>query len=80
MFGERSILMVTGGVEMRRVIPLNDEDGSRTVAYLDPPGKAGEDRVEVIFDVDHNRTLRVTVTDLLTNRVLLHNVPVVELR
>ncbi len=80
MFGERSILMVNGGVELRRVIPLNDEDGSRTVAYLDPPGKAGEDRVEVVFDVDRNRTLRVTVTDLLTNRVLLHNVPVVELR
>ena len=54
MFGERSILMVNGGPRCG-VIPLNDEDGSRTVAYLDPPGKAGEDRVEVIFDVDHNR-------------------------
>ena len=80
MFGDRAILMVEGGLELRRVVPLNDEDGARTVAYLDPPGKAGEDRVEVLFEVDRNRTLRVTVTDLLTKKVLLRNVPVVELR
>lgn len=80
MFGGRAILMVDGAIELRQVIPLNDEDGSRTVAQLDPPGKAGEDRVEVLFDVDANRTLRVTVTDLLTHRVLLENAPVVELR
>jgi molecular chaperone DnaK (HSP70) len=80
MFGGRAILMVDGAIELRQVIPLNDEDGSRTVAQLDPPGKAGEDRVEVIFSVDANRTLRVTVTDLLTHRVLLENAPVVELR
>jgi molecular chaperone DnaK (HSP70) len=80
MFGERAILMVDGAVELRQVVALNDEDGSRTVAYLDPPGKAGEDRVEVEFDVDRNRTLRVSVTDLLTGEELLHEVPVVELR
>ncbi len=80
MFGERAILMVDGTVELRQVVALNDEDGSRTVAYLDPPGKAGEDRVEVVFDVDRNRTLRVSVTDLLTGDELLHEVPVVELR
>lgn len=80
MFGERAILMVDGGIELRHVVALNDEDGSRTVAHLDPPGRAGEDRVEVVFDVDRNRTLRVTVTDMMTNRVLLHNAPVVELR
>jgi hypothetical protein len=80
MFGERAILMVDGAVELRQVVALNDEDGSRTVAYLDPPGWAGEDRVEVVFDVDRNRTLRVSVTDLLTGEELLHEVPVVELR
>jgi molecular chaperone DnaK (HSP70) len=80
MFGERAILMVDGAVELRQVVALNDEDGSRTVAYLDPPGRAGEDRVEVVFDVDRNRTLRVSVTDLLTGEELLHEVPVVELR
>lgn len=80
MFGERAILMVDGGIELRHVVALNDMEGSRTVAHLDPPGRAGEDRVEVVFDVDQNRTLRVSVMDLLTNKELLHNAPVVELR
>ncbi len=80
MFGDRAILMVDGALEMRRVMPLNDEDGSRTVARLDPPGKAGEDRVEVEFDVDQNRMLRVTVHDIQQKKHLLRNVPVVELR
>lgn len=79
MFGDRAILMVEGGLELRRVVPLNDDDGARTVAYLDPPGKAGEDRVDVVFDVDQNRTLRVTVLDLQTKKELLRSVPVVEL-
>ncbi|NDJ54675.1 MAG: Hsp70 family protein [Chloroflexi bacterium] len=81
MFGDRSIFMVEeGGTEIRQVNPLNDEDGSRTVAVLNPPGKAGEDRVDVLFDVDQNRTLRVTVTDLANKKILLKNTPVVELR
>jgi molecular chaperone DnaK (HSP70) len=80
MFGDRAILMVEGGLELRRVVPLNDQDGSRTVAYLDPPGRANEDRVEVAFDVDKNRMLRVTVTDLLARKHLLRSTPVVELR
>jgi molecular chaperone DnaK (HSP70) len=80
MFGDRAILMVDGGVELRRIVPMNDRDGARTVAYLDPPGKAGEDRIEVAFNVDRDRTLRVTVLDLLTKKEILHSVPVVELR
>jgi molecular chaperone DnaK (HSP70) len=80
MFGDRAILMVEGSWELRQVVALNDEDGSRTVAHLDPPGKAGDDRIEVIFEVDQNRTLLVTVTDLLSKKVLLRRTPVVELR
>jgi hypothetical protein len=33
----------------------------------------------VAFQVDDNRTLRVTVNDLKTKKTLLYNVPVVEL-
>jgi molecular chaperone DnaK (HSP70) len=79
MFGDHAILMVEGARELRQVEPMNDEDGSRTVARLNPAGKAGEDRVEVAFQVDDNRTLRVTVNDLKTKKTLLYNVPVVEL-
>jgi hypothetical protein len=72
--------MVEGGPELRRIVALNDEDGARTVAHLDPPGRAGEDRVKVVFNVDHNRTLRVTVSDLQSGRLLLRDAAVVELR
>jgi molecular chaperone DnaK (HSP70) len=80
MFGGRAIVMVDGVIDIQRVVPMNDDEGSRTMAYLDPPGKAGEDRIEVEFNVDNNRALRVSVLDLLTEKVLLHSVPVVELR
>ncbi len=80
MFGDRAILVVDGSVELRRIVALNDEDGARTVARLDPPGRAGEDRVQVAFNVDPNRTLRVTVLDLSTGHLLLDEAPVVELR
>lgn len=79
MLGERAIFLVEGSFESRQIVPLNDEDGARTVARLDPPGKAGEDRVEVIFTVDKNRTLRVTVTDIKSKKTLLKDIPVVEL-
>ena len=80
MFGSRAILMVEGGLELRKVVPLNDDDHSRVVAWLTPPGKAGDDRVDISFTVDENRTLRVTVCDLLTSKELLREFPVVELR
>jgi molecular chaperone DnaK (HSP70) len=80
MFGDHAILMVEDGVELRRVVPLNDEDGARTVAHLTPPGIPGVDRVKAKFDVDRNRMLRVTVIDIETERTLLRDAAVVELR
>ncbi len=80
LFGNRIILMVEGSTEVRRVVALNAEGDARTVAHLTPPGRAGEDRIRVRFNVDLNRTLHVTVMDLLTNQMLLDDVPVVELR
>ena len=40
---------------------LNDKDGSRSIAELDPPGEPGRDRVKVQFQVDKKRFLRITV-------------------
>ena len=80
IFGTRTILMVDGDSDSIQVRPLNEGEGSRTLAHLDPPGIRGVDRVKVKFNVDKNRTLRVTVFDLLTKNTLLQNVPVVELR
>jgi len=41
------------------------------VAHLEPPGKTGFDRIEVIFEVSQQRVLLVTVKDLLTRQILV---------
>lgn len=61
------------------VQPLNDKDGARSIAKLDPLGFPGSDRIKLLFQVDADRFLRVTVEDLLTHRTLLNNQIVVQL-
>lgn len=56
-----------------QVQPLNDRDGARTIAQLTPGGYPGSDRIKVLFEVDAQRFLRMTVEDLLTNQTLLQN-------
>ncbi|ASC73437.1 Chaperone protein dnaK3 [Halomicronema hongdechloris C2206] len=62
------------------VQPLNDRNGRRTIARLEPPGVPGCDRIRVQFWVDADRRLCITVDDLLTHETLLRNQPVVQLR
>jgi molecular chaperone DnaK (HSP70) len=61
------------------VQPLNDREGARTLAVLDPLGTPGSDRIKLQFTVDAQRFLCVTVEDLLTRRILLEEQPVVQL-
>lgn len=58
---------------------LNDTDSGRTIATLTPPGFPGSDRIRVLFSVDAERFLRMTVEDLLTTETLLDNQVVVQL-
>jgi molecular chaperone DnaK (HSP70) len=58
---------------------LNDRDGSRTIAQLDPLGNPGRDRLKLLFSVDSQRHLRITIEDLLTQKTLLNNYIVVDL-
>jgi molecular chaperone DnaK (HSP70) len=62
-----------------QVQPLNDHPDARSIAKLTPPGYPGSDRIKVLFWVDRERFLRITVEDLLTTRTLLDNRPVVQL-
>jgi molecular chaperone DnaK (HSP70) len=62
-----------------QVQPLNDTDSARTLANLDPPGYPGSDRIKLLFQVDGDRFLRVTVEDLLTARTLLEEQVIVRL-
>ncbi|MEG4631626.1 hypothetical protein QUB56_18860 [Microcoleus sp. AR_TQ3_B6] len=46
---------------------------------MTPPGYRGSDRIKVLFRVNEQRFLRITVEDLLTNENLLEDKPVVQL-
>lgn len=63
-----------------QVQALNDREGARTIARLSPPGHPGSDRLKVLFQVDSNRSLRMTVDDLLTDERLLDYKVVAQLR
>jgi molecular chaperone DnaK (HSP70) len=62
-----------------QVQPLNDREGARSIAQLDPPGFPGSDRIKVLFRVDEGRSLRITVEDLLTQDVLVTDQVVAQL-
>lgn len=76
--GDRLVTRSLSG-SSAQVQALNDREGARSVAELEPPGAPGSDRVKVQFQVDEQRFLRITVEDLLTDRVLLEDQPVVQL-
>ncbi len=59
--------------------PLNDNEGGKTIARLNPQGTPGSDRIKVLFMVDEQRSLKITVEDLLTNEILLDNAMVASL-
>ena len=63
----------------KQVQPLNDREGARTIAQLTPSGYPGSDRIKVLFQVDKQRLLRMTVEDLLTNQALLQDQVVAQL-
>ena len=60
------------------IMPLN-ADKPLTVR-LKPHGNVDEDRIKAVFTVDERRQLRVTVTDLHKNKVLLKDKVVTTLR
>ena len=65
--------------ETAAAVPLNDREGARTIATLTPPGFPGSDRIRILFSIDADRYLRMTVEDLLTSETLMRNQVVVQL-
>ena len=59
--------------------PLNDREGARTIARLDPVGNPGSDRLKLSFNINSLRYLCITVEDLLTQQSLLNNYIVAKL-
>ena len=59
--------------------PLNDTEGGRSIAQLDPPGNPGSDRLKLLFSINADRYLCITIEDLLTQKSLLNNYIVAKL-
>lgn len=76
--GDRLVTRRLDSTQMQ-VQPLNDREGGRSIARLDPPGFPGSDRIKILFRVDEQRFLRITVEDLLALQTLVDDQPVVQL-
>ena len=76
--GDRLITRPLGDTQAP-VQPLNDTEGGRTIAQLNPPGNPGRDRIEIQFRIDDRRFLRITVEDLLTLETLLDDRAAIQL-
>ncbi len=76
--GDRLVTSKLGSDTMV-VKSLNDRDGARTLAQLAPLGNPGSDRIKLLFSVDRQCYLRVTVEDILTQQTLLENQVLIKL-
>ena len=76
--GDRLITR-TAATKNTTVQPLNDSDYGRSIARLDPPGNPGSDRLKLLFSVNTERYLCITIEDMLTRETLLNNYIVAKL-
>ncbi len=74
--GDRLIMR---NLESRQTTVKALNNQASNIAQLDPPGRPGSDRIKVMFSVNRSRFLCITVEDLLTQRTLVSDQPVVQL-
>ncbi|ELS33459.1 MULTISPECIES: Hsp70 family protein [Pseudanabaena] len=67
-------------VQRKSADPDNDPEADhQCVARLEPLGQLGSDRISVKFEIDDRRVLIATISDLLTDRVLIDRKAIVKL-
>ncbi len=76
----QAVFVAQAGESGEQIIPLNEGDAVKSLIKLDPPGQPGQNRLKASFMIDDRRQLRLTVTDIQTNTVLLKDTPLVSLR
>lgn len=76
----QAVFVAQANSSAQQIIPLNEEGALSILAKLDPKGKPGEERIKALFSIDERRRLRLTVTDLKTNKQLLDDAVVATLR
>ncbi|MCA9912910.1 MAG: Hsp70 family protein, partial [Anaerolineae bacterium] len=64
----------------QRISIMNESTVLEQLAQLNPPAQPGDPRLKVDFTVDDRRRLRMSVFDMLKNKILLDNVVVVTLQ
>jgi len=78
--GDQAVFVAQAAEGGQQIVALNEAEAVSMLAKLDPPAQPGQDRLKAAFSVDDRRQLRVTVTDIKSNKTLLEDVPVVTLR
>ncbi len=76
----QAVFVAQANQSAQQIVPLNEKGALNILAKLDPSGKAGEDRIKAEFSIDDRRRLRLTVTDIKTNKEILHDAVIVTLR
>lgn len=76
----QAVFVAQANQSAQQIVPLNEEGALKILAKLDPTGSPGEDRIKAEFSIDDRRRLRLSVTDLKTNKALLHDEVVATLR
>jgi molecular chaperone DnaK (HSP70) len=76
----QAVFVAQANSSAQQIIPLNEDGALNILATLDPKGKPGAERIKAQFSIDDRRRLRLTVTDLKTNKQLLNDAVVVTLR
>lgn len=72
--------MTSKGVSQKEVYrSLESHHEEVCLAYLDPPGMLGMDRLCVDFEVNENRLLLATVKDLFTDKILVEKQAIAKL-
>jgi len=75
--GRMSSRQFQGTIDYRS---LDTQHQAVCVAHLNPPGRAGEDRIEVTFEVNAQRTLLANVRDLRSGQWLVYQGAVARLQ
>jgi hypothetical protein len=76
----QAVFVAQASSSEQQIVPLNEADALKFLAKLDPSGQPDEDRLKAEFTVDERRQLRLTLTDLHINQILLDNIVVATLR
>lgn len=77
--GGQTVFVAQAEPDEQIIRPLNLSDAERRLAGLEPPGVLGETRLLARFFVDEMRRLRLSVLDLVSQKEIMRDVPLIVL-